>query len=120
MTLRTWAPHDTMAYQRSCTGSEKLWCSGRRCSGQLQVMHESGETVAHCFGQETPDSPKNSSRSVSHLMPSISKPPSHGRRQRASPLGREGLAVLALRKLHRQPCSESGEYWARRVTNLGA
>jgi hypothetical protein len=36
------------------------------------------------------------------------------------PLGREGLAVLALRKLHRQPCSEPGEYWARRVTNLGA
>src|SRR2546422_4702571 len=37
-----------------------------------------------------PDSPNNSSRSVSHLIPYISKPPSRRRRQRATPSGERG------------------------------
>jgi len=51
-----------------------------------------------------PDNPNNRSRSGSHLMPALVQPPSRGRRPRARPLGREALAILALRKLHRQPC----------------
>src|SRR6267143_4927523 len=37
-------------------------------------------TVA-TFVKRHPDSPNSRSRSVSHLIPDISKPPSHGRRQ---------------------------------------